>query len=154
MPGDNGTWHLAPAGLTTTAQVLDQAEVSQGGSDTTTQVPDVVGEYRLYVIDDADQVSAQSTAVLTVIDRPGGGGAAMSSVSRSSSNSDRDEVGDKDNDQESTNEEVTESLTSAEKERLRITTAVLSLLRNDNLSYRIKELWVSYALKLLAQLGE
>ncbi len=60
---------FAPAGLNTStiAQfIADNQHTTTGGSSTSLAAPNNEGSYRLYVIDTAGNVSAQSTAILTV----------------------------------------------------------------------------------------
>ena len=75
-----GSVWFAP--LNTTEFVASSTKTRAAGNATSITAPQTAGDYRLYVIDRAGQVSEASTAQLAAY-RAGGGGAAMKSVKSS-----------------------------------------------------------------------
>ena len=158
LPIGDTTWHLAPAGLTTTAQIFAQAEVSQGGSDETTQVPDVLGQYRLYLVDDADQPSPQSSAVLTVVNRSGGGGSALSAFKTESKDGDSNKYEDWESEEAAIAAEEDElakeynAMTREQKIQYWID-KMLEILRDPNVTYEQKTSSVGFIGFLISMQG-
>lgn len=85
---DNSVW-LAPAGTTTFVEGTTMTTAEDGTSAVIT-TPEAEGTYRLFVVDHADNISAASTAELTIVDFPVGKGSLASPSSQKNSSSEED----------------------------------------------------------------